>query len=172
MTWRTQCGSVGALSHASDTRLMASAARLSPAYDAETGRNLWTQTLGTIQKAPLVFADGKIYVGTESGKFFIVRPSEKGAQVLSEVEMPHAKDDNAGQTAGIAEPIFAGAALIAWGPAVCFLVNGLSFFAVIVAILLIRSPAPSERDQTRGVLDDMKEGFRFVTSRPKLLTPS
>ena len=81
------------------------------AYDAETGRNLWTQTLGTIQKAPLVFADGKIYVGTESGKFFIVRPSEKGAQILSEVEMPHARDDNAGQTAGIAEPIFAGAAI-------------------------------------------------------------
>src|SRR4030095_11408167 len=39
------------------------------------------------------------------------RPSEKGAQVLSEVEMPPAKDDNAGQTAGIAEPIFAGAAV-------------------------------------------------------------
>jgi outer membrane protein assembly factor BamB len=81
------------------------------AYDAETGKNLWTQTLGTVQKAPLVFADGKLYVGTESGKFFIVRPSEKGAQILSEVEMPPSKDDNAGQSAGIAEPIFAGAAI-------------------------------------------------------------
>src|SRR5262245_58683866 len=81
------------------------------AYDSETGKNLWTQTLGTIQKAPLVFADGKLYVGTESGKFFIVRPSEKGAQVLSDVEMPISKDDNAGQTAGIPEPIFAGAAI-------------------------------------------------------------
>lgn len=67
-------------------------------------------------------------------------------------------------------PIFAGAALIAWGPAICFTVNGLSFFAVIVALLLIRSPAPSERDTSRGLFDDMKEGFRFVTSRPKLLT--
>src|SRR4051812_19074965 len=81
------------------------------AYDSETGKNLWTQTLGTIQKAPLVFADGKLYVGTESGKFFIVRPGDKGAQVLSEVEMPPSKDDNAGQSAGIAEPIFAGAAV-------------------------------------------------------------
>lgn len=67
-------------------------------------------------------------------------------------------------------PILAGAALIAWGPAICFLVNGLSFFAVIVAILMIRSPAPNERDHTRGVVDDMKDGFRFVTSRPKVLT--
>src|SRR5258707_8568987 len=81
------------------------------AYDSETGKSLWTQTLGTIQKAPLVFADGKLYVGTESGKFFIVRPSEKGAQILSEVEMPPSKDDNAGQSAGIAEPIFGGAAI-------------------------------------------------------------
>src|SRR5215510_12559359 len=81
------------------------------AYDLETGKLLWTQTLGTIQKAPLVFADGKLYVGTESGKFFIVRPSADKAEILSEVEMPPSKDDNAGQSAGIAEPIFAGAAV-------------------------------------------------------------
>ncbi len=41
----------------------------------DPGKPLWTQTLGTIQKAPLVLADGKLYVGTESGKFFIVRPA-------------------------------------------------------------------------------------------------
>ena len=44
------------------------------AFDLETGRELWRQPLGTVQKAPLVMADGKLYVGTESGKFFIVRP--------------------------------------------------------------------------------------------------
>ncbi len=66
-------------------------------------------------------------------------------------------------------PIFAGIALVAWGPAICFTVNGLSFFGVIVALLLIRSPGPKEHD-SRGLFDDMKEGFRFVTSRPKLLT--
>jgi outer membrane protein assembly factor BamB len=81
------------------------------AYDLETGKPLWVQTLGTIQKAPLVLADGKLYVGTESGKFFIVRPSADKAEILSEVEMPPSKDDNAGQSAGIAEPIFAGAAI-------------------------------------------------------------
>jgi outer membrane protein assembly factor BamB len=81
------------------------------AYDLETGRPLWTQTLGTIQKAPLVLADGKLYVGTESGKFFIVRPSADRAEILSAVEMPPSKDDNAGQSAGLPEPIFAGAAV-------------------------------------------------------------
>ncbi len=60
---------------------------------------LWQQQLGTIQKAPLVLADGKLYVGTESGKFFIVRPGPDKAEILSEVEMPMSTDENAGQTA-------------------------------------------------------------------------
>ena len=66
-------------------------------------------------------------------------------------------------------PIFAGAALLAWGPAICFTVNGLSFFDVIVALLLIRSPALKPSDGKAGWVQDMREGFRFVTSRPKLL---
>ncbi len=81
------------------------------AYDLEKGTLLWTQTLGTVQKAPLVLADGKLYVGTESGKFFIVRPFQDHAEILSSVEMPASKDDNAGQSAGLPEPIFAGAAV-------------------------------------------------------------
>lgn len=81
------------------------------AYDLETGKNLWTQTLGTVQKAPLVLADGKLYVGTESGKFFIVRPGADKAEILSDVELPLSKDDNAGQSAGLPEPVFAGAAI-------------------------------------------------------------
>jgi outer membrane protein assembly factor BamB len=81
------------------------------AFDLESGNPLWTQTLGTIQKAPLVLADGKLYVGTESGKFFIVRPSADRAVILSDVELPPSKDDNAGQSAGLPEAVFAGAAV-------------------------------------------------------------
>jgi outer membrane protein assembly factor BamB len=81
------------------------------AYDVDTGHEVWRQGLGTVQKAPLVLADGKLYVGTESGKFFIVRPLADRADVLSEVELPPSKDDNAGQSAGIPEPIFGGAAI-------------------------------------------------------------
>lgn len=81
------------------------------AFDLDTGRELWRQALGTVQKAPLVLADGKLYVGTESGKFFIVKPLADRAQVLSEVELPPSKDDNAGQSVGTPEPVFAGAAV-------------------------------------------------------------
>jgi outer membrane protein assembly factor BamB len=80
------------------------------AFDLETGKELWRQPLGTVQKAPLVLADGKLYVGTESGKFFIVRPHPDKAEVLSEVELPVSKD-SVQQQEGTPEPILAGVAV-------------------------------------------------------------
>jgi outer membrane protein assembly factor BamB len=80
------------------------------AYDVQTGRELWVKALGTLQKAPLVFADGKLFVGSENGKFFIVRPSSASAEILSEVELP-ISTDSVQQQEGIPEPILAGAAI-------------------------------------------------------------
>jgi outer membrane protein assembly factor BamB len=54
------------------------------AFDLKTGNRLWTRTLGTLQKGSPVLADGKLYVGTENGKFFILRPSQSGVEVLDE----------------------------------------------------------------------------------------
>lgn len=54
------------------------------AYDTATGKQLWTKTLGTLQKGSPVLADGKLYVGTENGKFYILRPSATGVEVLDE----------------------------------------------------------------------------------------
>jgi len=80
------------------------------AFDAETGRELWHQPLGTLQKAPLVIADGKLYVGSENGKFFIVRPSAERAEILSEVQLP-LSTNSVQQAEGTPEPILAGAAI-------------------------------------------------------------
>ena len=41
-------------------------------------------TSGTIQKGSPVLADGKLYIGTENGKFFILRPKADGVDVLDE----------------------------------------------------------------------------------------
>ncbi len=54
------------------------------AFDINTGRTLWQQNLGTIQKASPVLADGKLYVGSENGKFFILRPGQEKVEILSE----------------------------------------------------------------------------------------
>jgi outer membrane protein assembly factor BamB len=57
------------------------------AFDVNTGKQLWLQNLGTIQKASPVLADGKLYVGTENGKFFILKPSATGCEILDEDQL-------------------------------------------------------------------------------------
>ena len=57
------------------------------AFDVNTGKQLWLQNLGTIQKASPVLADGKLYVGTENGKFFILRPSATGCEILDQDQL-------------------------------------------------------------------------------------
>jgi outer membrane protein assembly factor BamB len=54
------------------------------AFDLASGKELWTKTLGTLQKGSPVLADGKLYIGTENGKFYILRPSATGVEVLDE----------------------------------------------------------------------------------------
>jgi len=80
------------------------------AFDIDTGKELWTLPLGTAQKAPPVLADGKIYVGTDNGKFFIVRPRPDGAEILSAVELPTSTNSCCGSE-GTPQQILAGAAV-------------------------------------------------------------
>ena len=71
------------------------------AFDRTSGEEIWSLKLGTIQKAPLVLADGKLYVGTANSKFYILRPGAAGGEILSEVELGN--PDNPEQvTAGAA----------------------------------------------------------------------
>ena len=57
------------------------------AFDVNSGKQLWLKNLGTIQKSSPVLADGKLYVGTENGKFYILKPSAKGVEILDEDQL-------------------------------------------------------------------------------------
>jgi len=52
------------------------------AFELAGGKRLWEKPLGTIQKASPVLADGKLYTGTENGKFYIIKPSASGPEIL------------------------------------------------------------------------------------------
>src|SRR5687767_5498396 len=54
------------------------------AFDLKSGKRLWERGLGTLQKGSPVLADGKLYIGTENGKFYILRPTATGIDVLDE----------------------------------------------------------------------------------------
>jgi outer membrane protein assembly factor BamB len=62
------------------------------AFDVKDGHQVSRKNLGTIQKSSPVLADGKLYVGTENGKFYVLRPRADGVDVLDEDEMPPGTD--------------------------------------------------------------------------------
>jgi outer membrane protein assembly factor BamB len=112
------------------------------AYDLEKGTVLWTQAVGTAQKAPPVLADGKLYFGTEGGRFFVVRPHADRGEILSEVTLPPSTDENAGQSAGVPEPVFGGVAVS----------RGRIFFASTGGVYAIGSKAA--KTQTGFAVDE------------------
>ena len=62
------------------------------AFDLKDGKQLWQRALGTLQKGSPVLADGKLYVGTENGKFYILRPSATAVEVLDEDQLGTAQE--------------------------------------------------------------------------------
>ena len=65
------------------------------AFDLKTGKRLWEKALGTIQKGSPVLADGKLYVGTENGKFYIIKPTASGPEILTRIQLGTAAEPEA-----------------------------------------------------------------------------
>lgn len=65
-------------------------------------------------------------------------------------------------------PILAGITMATLGAALCFWLNGLSFLAVIVTLLMIRTPFTPRRSTGTTVLEEMREGFRFLDERKEI----
>jgi MFS family permease len=65
-------------------------------------------------------------------------------------------------------PLLAGAALAAFGMAACFGLNGLSFFAVIIAILSLHVRHIPLTGTSR-MRDELKGGLRYVRAEPSLI---
>ena len=72
------------------------------AFDTATGSEIWKLNLGTIQRASPVLAEGRLYVGTVNGTFYIIEPGATGATILDQ--------DKLGSETEI-EEIFASAAV-------------------------------------------------------------
>jgi len=73
-------------------------------------------------------------------------------------------------TATATGPAVSGVTYALFGPAWCFMINGISFMAVIVALLLMKlkaQPSPVRRNSIRA---DLKEGILYVGSQPMVRT--
>ena len=79
-------------------------------YDTNSGKEVWTLPLGSAQKASPVLADGKIYIGTDGGSFFIIRPQADRGEILSRVELPNSTNSCCGSE-GTPEQVLGNAAV-------------------------------------------------------------
>jgi MFS family permease len=69
-------------------------------------------------------------------------------------------------TAVVVGPAAAGLAYAAFGPAWCFFLNGVSFIAVIVALILMRLKPPPVRTRHTSALIELQEGLRYTMGQP------
>jgi MFS family permease len=70
--------------------------------------------------------------------------------------------------ARVVGPATAGAVVALWGEGACFVINSVSFLAVIIALLLMKVPSrPPETGTARG-WELLREGFAFVRGNPVL----
>ncbi len=72
--------------------------------------------------------------------------------------------------ATVVGPTVAGLTYAAVGPAWCFTLNGLSFIAMIVALLRMRLPAHTVPPRTQSALAQLQEGVRYTLAQPLLRT--
>ena len=69
--------------------------------------------------------------------------------------------------AGLIGPAVAGLVIVAVGEGWCFLVDGVSYFAVIASLLLMRIEPATVRRNAAGMLEQIREGWDYVrTFRP------
>jgi MFS family permease len=66
-------------------------------------------------------------------------------------------------------PALGGLAIAAWGEGSAFLINGLSFLAVLVGLLGMRLPRPAPNEPAVRVWDGIQEGIRYLRTDRRLL---
>jgi len=65
-------------------------------------------------------------------------------------------------------PAIAGIVLEKLGDGTCFLMNALSFVAVIISLLLMKLPKYVHKVNTKNVSGDLKEGFNYIKRTPEI----
>lgn len=65
-------------------------------------------------------------------------------------------------------PALAGIVLETLGDGACFLLNALSFIAVIGSLLMMRLPKYLKKDHTKNVLGELQEGMAYIKRTPSI----
>ena len=66
-------------------------------------------------------------------------------------------------------PAVSGIVYFLVGPGWCFIINGFSFVAVIIALLMMRIPPIKKLETHSNIFRDIGEGIRYVFAKPQIL---
>jgi predicted MFS family arabinose efflux permease len=72
-------------------------------------------------------------------------------------------------TSTIMGPAIAGLLYALVGPGWCFTINGISFLAIIAGLLMMRVAPLARRMQMGSVMEELKEGVKYVAHHPVLM---
>jgi outer membrane protein assembly factor BamB len=56
-------------------------------FDAKTGEQIARKALGTVSRSTPLYADGKIYYCTNSGQWYILKPTEDGVEIVHRLRL-------------------------------------------------------------------------------------
>jgi hypothetical protein len=62
-------------------------------YDAKTGEFIARKALGTSMRSTPLVADGKLYICTNEGRWYILKPTEDGVEVVHQLRLPEDASD-------------------------------------------------------------------------------
>lgn len=114
-----------------------------------------------------------------SGGLGIVTALEIPARQAFFVELIEERDDLGNaialnsslfNSARLVGPAIAGAFIAAWGEGVCFLLNGVSYLAVLAGLAMIRVPPKEPVASLPGVFQTLREGFLYALGFSPILT--
>ena len=93
-------------------------------------------------------------------------------EMTSREDLPNAIALNSSMINGarIIGPVIAGVVMAKFGVALCYLIDGVSFLAVIFGLLAMRLQKRVRKAHTGSELDHALGGFRYVWNNPRVLT--
>ncbi len=89
--------------------------------------------------------------------------------VTDKADLPNAMALNSSMVnlARLIGPALSGIVLVKFGASICFLLNALSFIAVIISILMIKL-TPSHSPKKNNLRSELNEGFRYLKNTPSI----
>jgi MFS family permease len=112
-----------------------------------------------------------LFFGTVNAFDAPTRHSLVGELVEEKKDLGNAVALNAAMFNGarLVGPSIGGLLIGALGEGICFLLNGISFLAIIFTLLAMRMPKRKKEIEPRAIFHQLKEGYRYILGLPPVL---